>query len=142
MARKPQKKMPSPLGTETENQHHWNDLQQRRQSVVPNKADKQLVCQPSILLPETIVAKRKSVKLKKTVSAAKKRKCVKASAGFELIHAHNPGSFKQQLTQNTKCLQIALFFMEFIFQIKFFYVFCLLFFTEVCGVVSWPSYVV
>jgi hypothetical protein len=70
---------------------------------------------PPNLLPETIAAKRNSTKLKKTVLAAKKRKSIKASAEFELLQAHDPGSFKQQLTLNTKCLQIALFLMEFIF---------------------------
>ena len=70
---------------------------------------------PPNLLPVTVSAKRKSMKLKKTGSAAKKRKSVKASAEFELIQVHDPGSFKQRLTLNTKCLQIALFLMEFIF---------------------------
>lgn len=105
---------------------------------------------PPNLLPVTVSAKRKSMKLKKTGSAAKKRKSVKALAEFELIQVHDPGSFKQQLTLNTKCLQIALFLMEFIFapavpldtdddRVIFFHVFCLLFFPEVCGVVSQPS---
>jgi hypothetical protein len=52
---------------------------------------------------------------KKTVSTAQKRRSVRASAEFELIHAHDPGSFQQRLTMNTKCLQIALFLMDFIF---------------------------
>jgi hypothetical protein len=50
---------------------------------------------PPNLLPETIAAKRNSTKLKKTVSAAKKRKSVKALAKLELIQAPNPGTFKQ-----------------------------------------------
>jgi hypothetical protein len=51
----------------------------------------------------------------KSLSAAKKRKSVRASPAFELIHAHDPSSFQQRLTQNTKCLQIALFLIDFIF---------------------------
>jgi hypothetical protein len=50
-----------------------------------------------------------------TLSAAKKRKSLKASPQFELIHAHDSGPFEQRLTQNTECLQIALFFIDFIF---------------------------
>jgi hypothetical protein len=47
--------------------------------------------------------------------AAKKRKTSTATTNFELIHAHDPGSFLQRLTLNTKCLQIAFFLMNFIF---------------------------
>jgi hypothetical protein len=43
------------------------------------------------------------------MAAAKKQKTSTASKNFELIHAHDPGSFLQRLTLNTKCLQIALF---------------------------------
>jgi hypothetical protein len=69
-------------------------------------------CPP--LLPGT--AKCNPSKTKTAVMlAAKKRKISTASENFELIHAHDPGSFLQQLTLNTKCLQIALFLMDFIF---------------------------
>jgi hypothetical protein len=68
----------------------------------------------SIDLPAT--TKKESPKAKGIVqSAAKKRKNSTASRNFELIHAHNPSSFKQRLTYNTKCLQIGLFLMDFIF---------------------------
>ena len=50
-----------------------------------------------------------------TGTAAMRRKSFKATAKFELIHAHNPGSFQQRLIQNTKFLQIGLFLMDFIF---------------------------
>jgi hypothetical protein len=60
--------------------------------------------------------KKKSPKAKgKVQSASKKRKISTASRNFELIHAHDPSSFKQRLTYNTKCLQIGLFLMDFIF---------------------------
>ncbi len=69
---------------------------------------------PSVL-PKSLASQRKSIKSNKNISSAKKRKNVKASAEFELVQAHDPGSFKQRLTLNTKCLQIALFLMDFIF---------------------------
>jgi hypothetical protein len=63
-----------------------------------------------------IATKRNTTKMNNTsLSAAKKRKSVRASPEFELIHANDPGSFQQRLTQNTKCLQIALFLINFIF---------------------------
>ena len=58
--------------------------------------------------------KRKGVK-SAVLSAAKKRKNVPASPQFELLYVHDPSSFYMRLTQNTKCLQIALFLIEFIF---------------------------
>ena len=45
----------------------------------------------------------------------KRKKNMKVSADFELIRVHNPRSFQQRLTQNTKCLQIGLFLIDFIF---------------------------
>jgi hypothetical protein len=57
-----------------------------------------------------LAAKKSSVS-----SASKKRKNVPASPEFELLHVHDVGSFCQRLTQNRKCLQIALFLIEFIF---------------------------
>jgi hypothetical protein len=64
-------------------------------------------------LPAPAVApikKRQSTKSPaKPLSRAKKRKSVLASPHFELIHTHDANSFGQRLTQNTKCLQIALF---------------------------------
>jgi hypothetical protein len=61
-------------------------------------------------IPGLLAAKKSSV-----CSASKKRKNVPASPEFELLHVHDVGSFCQRLTQNTKCLQIALFLIEFIF---------------------------
>jgi hypothetical protein len=56
-----------------------------------------------------LAAKKSSVSL-----ASKERKNVPVSPEFELLHVHDVGSFYQRLTQNTKCLQIALFLIEFI----------------------------
>jgi hypothetical protein len=56
-------------------------------------------------MPGLLAPKKSSVS-----SASKKRKNVPASPGFELLHVHDVGSFYQRLTQNTKCLQIALLF--------------------------------
>ena len=52
--------------------------------------------------------RRKGVK-SVILSVAKKRKYVPASPQFELLYVHDPSSFYTRLTQNTKCLQIALF---------------------------------
>jgi hypothetical protein len=51
----------------------------------------------------------------KPLSSAKKRKNGMASNEFELLHVHDASSFKQRLTSNTRCLQIALYLMDFIF---------------------------
>ena len=69
-------------------------------------------------LPVTSTAKKQSsiaTTRKKGLTAAQKRKNVGANADFELVHPHDQGSFMQRLTQNAKCLQIALLLMDFIF---------------------------
>jgi hypothetical protein len=67
-------------------------------------------------IDQPATSKKKSQTLKGNVqSAAKKRKHSTASSHFDLKNAHNPSSFKQRLTFNTKCLQIALFLRDFIF---------------------------
>ena len=52
------------------------------------------------------------------LSAAKKRKAATASGKFALVFVHDPGSFQQRITSNTKCLQIARFLMGFIFSTR------------------------
>ena len=69
----------------------------------------------SHLIPQLHQQGRLLQKKTQTGTAAMKRKNIKASANFELIHAHDLRSFQQRLTQNTKCLQIGLFLMDFIF---------------------------
>ena len=59
--------------------------------------------------------KQQSNDEKKTKTAAQKRRSVVASPAFELVHTHDYGSFMQRLTRSTRCLQIALFLMDFIF---------------------------
>jgi hypothetical protein len=66
-------------------------------------------------LPPIAAAHHNESKKVVPLSAAKKRKRLKASPQFELIHVHDSGSFEQKLTQNNKCLQIALFLIDFIF---------------------------
>jgi hypothetical protein len=66
--------------------------------------------------PPPIAAANHNVSKKNAaLSAAKKRKSLKASPQFEPIHVHDSGSFEQRLTQNAKCLRIALFLIDFIF---------------------------
>ena len=72
----------------------------------------------NVLPPDTTAPPAGPASTKKTPqtrTATMKRKNIKASADFELIRAHDPRSFQQRLTQNTKCLQIGLFLMDFIF---------------------------
>jgi hypothetical protein len=66
------------------------------------------------VLPDTPLTKQQPTKSKKT-TPAQKRRSVAVSPEFELVHPHDPGSFQQRLTLNTKCLQIALFLMDFLF---------------------------
>jgi hypothetical protein len=79
-------------------------------SVLPPTEDSEVAS------PET--EKRQSTKLAtktKPLSAANQRKSARSSAHFELVYVHDPASFQMRVTQNTKCVQIALFLMGFIF---------------------------
>jgi hypothetical protein len=60
---------------------------------------------------ETAVLEGKKRKSDNSAILLAAKKSVPASPQFELLHVHDPTSFYQRLTQNTKCLQIALFFI-------------------------------
>jgi hypothetical protein len=70
---------------------------------------------PSAFPSGTIDARWESIKTKKNGTPANQRRSVQASTEFELIYAHDPSSFGQRLALNAKCLQVALFLMDFLF---------------------------
>jgi hypothetical protein len=57
----------------------------------------------------------KSPNKKGSSAAAAKRKSTKVDINYEMVHAHDEASFFQRVNQNTKCLQIAFFLVNFIF---------------------------
>ena len=62
-----------------------------------------------------VVPTKKRRSSKSTTTPAEKSKSAVASPQHELMDPHDPVSFQTRLTQNAKCLQIALFLMGFIF---------------------------
>ena len=53
--------------------------------------------------------------IKEAKPTKKKRKAEKADSQYDMIHVHTASSFISRVTSNTKCLQIALFLIEFLF---------------------------
>lgn len=58
---------------------------------------------------------RTTIKSNKRGSGTTSESLKRKNMNFEMVHAHDESSYFQQLTQNTKCLQITVFLVNFIF---------------------------